>query len=292
MDRRKSLSLTNIFVPIKNDPTDSELIKKDIVTSNDIIQKNAIGQIIKFRKLSIGNNLYKKYLLRNYHFLMFDIVKNEKMCKKIACMFSDFPDIFLGDKRTEIQISGESVTLSLNEWIKCRSLPNLSNDDYKIKIDYFVEYYIRVIDNFPVAILFRIKKDVNDCEEKLRNYIDCLTNNFDPYKNTMLDTVQNQIQMIEDVTISHFEGDNKGKLVDIIIPNHKTAKNISDDHDQTVSLISIEDKVTDIIADETIVNKYDAKMIIFLITIISVCVSVSFYSSYVYMENIDKSNTK
>jgi hypothetical protein len=247
------------------------------------IQMDVVGQISKFRNLSVVNNLHKKYLLHTYHFIMFDILKSEKICKKIAIMFSDYPDIFLGDKRTEIQISNESVTLSLNEWIKCQSLPNLPNSDYKIKIDYFVEYYIRVIDNFPVAILFRIKKDVSEYEKKLTTFIDCLTNNFDPYKNQkneMLDAAQNSVQSIENI---------KDELVDIIIPEYKT-KHISDE--ETISLMPIKDKVTDIIVENETINKYDAKTIIFLITIISVCVSASFYSSYVYMENIDKSNIK
>jgi hypothetical protein len=146
-----------------------------------------------------------------------------------------------------------------------------------------VEYYIRVIDNFPVAILFRIKKDVSEYEKKLTTFIDCLTNNFDPYKNQkneMLDAAQNSVQSIENI---------KDELVDIIIPEYKT-KHISDE--ETISLMPIKDKVTDIIVENETINKYDAKTIIFLITIISVCVSASFYSSYVYMENIDKSNIK
>jgi len=111
--------------------------------------------------------IYKKYMTHNYHFIKYDILKNSNECKKIAIIFSKYPDIFSGKKRTEIQIDDASVTLSTNDWIKCESLP-------MCQLDFYVEYYIATIKNLPVTIFFRINKSITDYEDKLNNYLDYL----------------------------------------------------------------------------------------------------------------------
>lgn len=157
--------------------------------NNTVAQINTIKQIPKTGSLSIIDNMYEKYLMHSYHFVRFDVVNDQETCKKIALTFSNNPDIFLGNKRTEIQIADLSVTLSLNDWIKCTNLINYT-------INYYVEYYVQVYNNFPVAIFFRIRKDIDQYEDKLMNFIDCLTNDFNPNKNKRL-MITNPVKTIE-----------------------------------------------------------------------------------------------
>lgn len=249
-------------------------------SNNAITPINSIKQISKIGSLSIVNNLYEKYLMHMYHFVMFDIVKNEEICKKIAIIFSNNPDVFLGDKRTEIQICNESVTLSLNDWVKCKSLP-------EYKIDYYVEYYIQCVNNFPVTIAFRIRKDIDEHKEKLNNFISCLTNDFDPdKKNKICELVTNPLQ-IKDEPIGLFivlpenqpahimkelnsSVENKDVLADSI---EKIIMTSDESFDSTEGAIIISNnKTISFLTDNTKV------IIIFVITAsISICISVVLY---------------
>lgn len=122
--------------------------------------------------------LYEMYIKQTYHFIRYDIKNHTNTCVKIANMFSKYPQIFLGDIRTEIQIDNNSVTLSINKWIKCesKSIPKqYVTIDFAVDyFDFVVEYYVCAVNNFPIFIVFRINKNIGNYEDKLINFVNLL----------------------------------------------------------------------------------------------------------------------
>jgi len=142
-------------------------------------QTNSIKQLVKIDAPTGLGFFYEKYLENNYHFAKYDVKDDKITCFKIATKFSKHPDIFLGRKRSEIQLDNISVTLSVNDWIKCTTLP-------EAEMTFAVEYYIYTVNQFPVIIFFRIKKSIDEYEIKLRGFINyligtqLLTGNIEP----------------------------------------------------------------------------------------------------------------
>ena len=130
--------------------------------------QNKAIKLLKKLNAPIGLGFfYEKYMENTYHFIRYDIKEHKNICIKIAIIFSKYPNIFLGTKRSEIQLDNDSVTLSCNDWIECKSLP-------LIEIDFTVEYYIHTLNNFPITIFFRINKNTDHYEENLMNFINYL----------------------------------------------------------------------------------------------------------------------
>ena len=77
-------------------------------------QTNVVKELVISTAPNGFKYIYEKYLNQFYHFLKFDILEHPVICKTIALKFSNHPDIFLGSRRTEIQIDNNSVTLSVN----------------------------------------------------------------------------------------------------------------------------------------------------------------------------------
>lgn len=130
-------------------------------------QTLAIKQLSKLESVSVFSSLYEMYQANTYHFVQYNVKEDKKSCFKLAFLFSKYPNIFLGKKRTEIQLDNESVSLSTNDWVKCKSLPTY-------EMDFTVEYYMSTVNFFPVMIFFRIKKSIENHEAKLKAYIDLL----------------------------------------------------------------------------------------------------------------------
>lgn len=129
-------------------------------------QSEAIKQLTKLEAPTGLGYFYGKFL-HNYHFAKYDIKENKDICFKLATVFSKYPDIFQGRKRSEIQLDNNSVTLSVNDWIECTSLP-------QCEMEFSVEYYMYTVNNFPVMIYFRIKKSIEGYEMKLRSFVNYL----------------------------------------------------------------------------------------------------------------------
>ena len=118
--------------------------------------------------------IYEKYMENAYHFISYDVKSHRSICIQLALLFSAHPNAFLGSARTEIQIDNDSVTLSVNSWVQ---LDISSSHSTEFEFDFNVEYYMHTINNFPIIIIFRISKGIDNYEHKLRNFVNCLINN-------------------------------------------------------------------------------------------------------------------
>jgi hypothetical protein len=104
---------------------------------------------------SLLSYFYKIYMTQMYYFINYNIKNDRDICYKLAIIFSEYPDSFSGKVRTEIQLDNSSVTLCINDWIKCKPLPLPCTESVEVEfqtdqID--VEYYIYTVNNFPVII--------------------------------------------------------------------------------------------------------------------------------------------
>lgn len=145
---------------IKYDPsnpfTNAINFQKDIV-------KSMSGQISSGWFSSVYNTVSAK----SYFVVKYDAKDNFKECTKFAFTFSKYPKLFLGNSRTEIQLDDINLTLSINDWVECKSLINgLLNCS--------IEYYIHTINNLPATIYFRIKNNIESHEEKLKYFINSI----------------------------------------------------------------------------------------------------------------------
>lgn len=190
-------------------------------------QADAVKQITKIDAPTGLGFFYEKYLENTYHFAKYDLNNDKMLCFKIATIFSNHPDIFLGRRRTEIQLDNNSVTLSVNDWIKCTRLP-------EVEMTFSVEYYLYTVNNFPVIIFFRIKKSVDDYEIKLKSFINYLIG-------TQLLTDKCEAIMIED------------KVEDEIIGEHRQSYITQDTGPQSTPLVDM-DNETEFVATVAFVS--------------------------------------
>lgn len=185
------------------------------INNNQIVQienqSNAIKHLVKIdAPIGLGF-FYEKYLENNYHFVKYDVRDDKTTCFKIATKFSKHPDIFLGRKRSEIQLDNNSVTLSVNDWIKCTTLP-------EAEMTFSVGYYIYTVNQFPVIIFFRIKKSVEEYEIKMRGFINyligtqLLTNNTEPM---MIENDTYDEKVYEETYITQDTGPHTTQLMDV-----------------------------------------------------------------------------
>lgn len=140
-------------------------VKKEKMIINKYDNQNAI---VKSMTHQISSNwissIYNIITMKSYFVLSYDIKNNFKECTKFAFTFSKHPKFFLGNSRTEIQFNDINLTLSINNWIECKSVIN-------ILLNCIIEYYIHTINNLPSTIYFRIKKTEESYEDKLKYFI-------------------------------------------------------------------------------------------------------------------------
>lgn len=165
--------------------------QKDIV-------KSMSGQISSGWFSSVYNTVSAK----SYFVVKYDAKDNFEECTKFAFTFSKYPKLFLGNSRTEMQFNDVNLTLSINDWIECKSLINgLLNCS--------IEYYIHTINNLPATIYFRIKNNIESCEEKLKYFINSiledqshLIETNDTYDIENIDDIYD-VDDIEDLIVEH-----------------------------------------------------------------------------------------
>jgi hypothetical protein len=145
--------------------TDRNRLKQLAIKEKEI-QNDIITHIVKAEK-PVVSYFYKKYIADEYYFIQYDVQSDKEICYKLALLFSQYPDCFLGNKITEIQLDHISVSLSINTWEPCKSLPTIT-------VNFPVDYYIYTVNNFPVIIFFRIKKNIKDYRDKLHAYVNFL----------------------------------------------------------------------------------------------------------------------
>jgi len=207
------------------------------------VSGNQIQAIKLLKKLNAPIGLsffYEKYMENVYHFVRYDIKEHKDICMKIAVLFSKYPHIFLGPKRSEIQLDNDSVTLSCNDWIECKSLQS-------IEIDFMVEYYIYTVNNFPVTIFFRINKNIQDYEEILMNFINYLID----IPLLLNDNAEMQQTMIEIEQLKDIPSCN---LRDQKIENITSSYNLIDQHTRTQNVTPKDIPSCNLIDQHTIIQ--------------------------------------
>ena len=184
---------------------DSSNIIKDAEIDQENITEN-MAQLIS----SVYAPLYIFYSAYNYFILQYDVIKNFRECKKFAFTFSQYPRLFLGNVRAEIQFDDINLTISPNIWVSCKSLINE-------ELNYVVEYYIYTVKKLPHTIFFRIKNNEKLYTSKLKHFIDSILN-----YGLNIEQVKEVKNVIEDITDS-----------DIILTEVTNITNVTDITDIT-----------------------------------------------------------
>ena len=186
----------------------SDLIKKEsqLYVENQV---KIVKQIVEIDK-SLFSYFYKNYMIHTYYFINYNISTDKDICYKLAMIFSEYPDSFSGKVRTEIQLDNNSVTLCVNDWIKCKPLSS-------IETNFEVEYYISTVNNFPVIIFFRIKKNIDKYETKLQFYINHLLGN--KLQNHILYPIINE-KIINNKCFDNIELDYTSTNIEELVPDN------------------------------------------------------------------------
>jgi len=134
------------------------------------------------------SSVYNTVSAKSYFVVKYDAKDNFKECTKFAFTFSKYPKLFLGNSRTEIQLNDINLTLSINDWVECKSLiSGLLNCS--------IEYYIHTVNNLPSTIYFRIKNNIESHEEKLKYFINSILED----QTHLIETNDTDINYIEDM---------------------------------------------------------------------------------------------
>ncbi len=136
--------------------------RKAIKETDDTISE--MSMMLAPTLLSPFHALYTSMM---YHVIKFDVQKNFEDCRTFAFTFSEYPEIFLSTKRTELEFDGVCVTMSINQWVECTSI-------VRHRLEYTVEYYVHTFNHVPHTIFFRIKNSENAYKIKLDYFIDSI----------------------------------------------------------------------------------------------------------------------